>query len=182
MKVDTLSKSFGEKKLFTSLSFEVKRGEIIAITGESGSGKTTLFRIISGLDRDFSGKVEETGKISYDFQEPRLLPWYTALKNASVAESETGKGEKILRELGLSDSLNKKPSELSGGMQKRVALARSLAAQFDTLLLDEPFEGLDGAAAKNAMEVIRRYTKNGSVLLITHDIALAGELDGNVKI
>ncbi len=181
MKISELSKAFGGKVLFSSLSFDFPAG-ITAISGASGSGKTTLLRIIAGLEKADSGDAVGAGKIGYCFQEPRLLPWKTALENAAIAEREAGLAEKILCELGLREDLGLMPRELSGGMQKRVALARALASDYDTLLLDEPFTGLDAEAAENAMKIVNKYSENKCVLLVSHDEETVGKADRVLKI
>lgn len=168
MKLTNISKAFGEKVLFSGLTYDIPEG-ITAVKGASGSGKTTLLRMIAGLEKADIGEVSGKGKISFCFQEPRLFPWLSAKDNAAVAEKEKGLSEKLLRELGLGDDLDLMPSELSGGMQKRVSLARALSASFDTLLLDEPFAGLDADAAENAMRVVRKYTGGKCVLIVSHD-------------
>ena len=155
MKVQNLYKSFGEKQVLKGLSFEAGTG-ITGISAPSGKGKSTLAKIISGIEKPDSGTVSDVGKVSYDFQEPRLLPWKSAQKNAEIAQKAPGIAKKILTELGLGNDLSLMPDELSGGMQKRVSLARALAADFDTLLLDEPFSGFDSALRETALEVIKK--------------------------
>ena len=168
MKVEGLYKAYGDKKVLDGLSFTASAG-ITGIFGPSGIGKTTLLRIIAGLEKPDCGKISDVGKISFCFQEPRLLPWKSALENASIAERKQGLAREILVSLGLGDDLALHPGELSGGMQKRVALSRSLAARFDTLLLDEPFAGLDNDAAEKAFEAVRQYADGKCVLLVSHD-------------
>ena len=181
MKISNLSKAFGGKVLFSSLSFDFPVG-VTFVSGASGSGKTTLLRMIAGFEKPDGGEISGAGKIGYCFQEPRLLPWKTALENAAIAEREAGLAEKILCELGLCADLGLLPAELSGGMQKRVALARALASDFDTLLLDEPFAGLDTEAAENAMNIVHKYADNMCVLLVSHDEETAESARAVLKI
>lgn len=168
MRIESLSKSYGEKRVLDNFSLSVSDG-IYAICGPSGCGKTTLLRIICGLEKADSGSVTDTNRISVSFQEARLLPWIRVSENVSVCERTGGLGVKILNELGLGDALSKSPSELSGGMKRRVSIARALCKDFDTLLLDEPFSELDEKTAEEVFNVIEKYTKGKTVLIITHD-------------
>src|SRR5690606_10658313 len=130
-------------------------GEIIGLLGTSGCGKSTLLRAISGLDGNYDGEIRLNGELvdgvqesaGFIFQEPRLFPWLTVLENATFGLSgKTGgkekKGREILRKVGLGDSENLYPKELSGGMAQRVAIARALVTSLEVLLLDEPFSAL----------------------------------------
>ncbi len=180
IKIDSLSHRFGDDFLFRELSVELEDG-IHALIGKSGSGKTTLLRIIAGLLEPTEGKVTYDGGISVSFQENRLFPWYTAQKNvAIVSDKETA--ESLLTELGLEDALNKHPSELSGGMKRRVSLARALGAPSKVVLLDEPFAGLDDSTAAQTLEVIRKHTGGKVVLISTHNLAIAEMLDSTIEI
>ncbi len=181
LKITDLSKSFGEKNVLQGFNAEFGVG-IHGISAPSGTGKTTLFRIIAGLESADSGDIAGAGKISVDFQEPRLLPWLTAEKNAAIAEKELGLAKKILCELGLKNELNVLPAQLSGGMQRRVALTRALACRFDTLLLDEPFTGLDTECTERALLAVRRYSAEKCVLLVTHDDSTLSKLDSVITL
>lgn len=176
LEIKHLSKNFGEKVVLKDFSAAFGVG-IHGISAPSGTGKTTLLRIIAELEGADSGEVIGAGKVSVDFQEPRLLPWHSAVKNAAIAERKNGLAAKILCELGLSDELDTLPKKLSGGMQKRVALARALACEFDTLLLDEPFTGLDAECSEKALLTVKRYAKEKCVLLVTHDEKMLSLLD-----
>ena len=140
MRAENITKRFGEKLVLDNISCIFDDG-IFCVTGPSGCGKTTLLRIIAGLEIPDSGVVSETGKISVMFQEDRLFPWMTAVGNAS-AGSDSASAEKALRAMGLEQSFRDFPETMSGGMRRRVALARAVAAGGDLLLLDEPFNGL----------------------------------------
>ena len=114
-----------------------------AITGRSGRGKTTLLYLIAGLYEPDRGSIQRNGEtISMVFQEDRLLPWETAAQNAAIASTREI-AAKLLTELGLGAELDKYPRELSGGMKRRVSIARALAAKADVYIMDEPFKGLD---------------------------------------
>ncbi len=180
IKTDNLSHSFGENQLFTNLTFEIGDG-IYALMGPSGSGKTTLLRLIAGLTTIQIGNIIVDKPISVSFQENRLFPWYSIQKNVALV-SGNDQAITILNKLGLSDSLSKKPAELSGGMKRRVSLARALTAPSETVLLDEPFAGLDDETAEITLNVIREYSKNKTVLISTHNSALAEKLDGIIRI
>ena len=176
LKIKHLSKCFGEKFVLKDFSAAFDVG-IHGISAPSGSGKTTLLRIIAGLEDADSGEITGGGKISMDFQEPRLLPWLSTEKNAAISERKNGLASEILCELGLSDERDKLPKKLSGGMQNRVALARALSCEFDTLLLDEPFTGLDAECSEKALLTVKRYAKEKCVLLVTHDKKTLSMLD-----
>ena len=134
LKIDNLSKSFGKKDIFKNFSYEFSSTGIYLITGDSGVGKTTLLRIISGLDKTFTGQISNGGisNVSCVFQEYRLFPHLTAVENVMTAvndedESTLQKAKALLSELAFSDEDMKLfPSELSGGMKQRVSLARAL--------------------------------------------------------
>ena len=176
LEINKIYKSFGSKIIFEDFSCSFENG-ISGISAPSGHGKTTLIRMIAGLDSPDRGEITGAGTVSVDFQEPRLFPWLSAEKNASVAESTQGLGAEILGELGLGSEKKTPPRKLSGGMQKRVSLARALAADFDTLLLDEPFTGLDEQSAEAAFEAVARRSRGKRVIIATHDAALLSRLD-----
>ena len=175
MKITNLSKRFGKKILFNKFNLTVDESGIVAIKGESGCGKTTLMRIIAGLDKRYSGKIEygNIKKISYVFQEPRLLPSCTALENVSLPLGNTEEAKETatlwLTKFGLEGDLNTYPDELSGGMKMRVALARAFAYDGDILLLDEAFNGIDADRTKVIMDMVIEYAKTKPCIVITHN-------------
>ena len=188
LKILNLNKSFVEKTIFNDFSFNFPKTGKCIITGSSGIGKTTLLRIISGLDLDFSGKIENggIGNVSYMFQEYRLFPMLSALKNVVAVTDETAEDEaaaaKLLLRLGLSDNdLKKKPAELSGGMKQRVAFARAVTAQKPILILDEPTKELDDATAKILGEIINEEAAKRLVIVVTHD-DISDILDNSITI
>ena len=164
--------SYGEQEILRDISLRLDCGERMAITGPSGCGKTTLLRIADSLLTASCGSVSNDFKrTAIMFQEPRLLPWLTAKENVSLVLNDADAHNSAIEWLtrfGLQDDLNKKPHELSGGMQQRVALARTMAYNGDLLLLDEPFKALDEETKNSAIRTLSEYT-NAAIILVTHD-------------
>ena len=172
--VENLCKSFGEKTVLFGFSARFESNKTSCVMGPSGCGKTTLLNILMGLEAAGSGVI--TGldglKKSAVFQEDRLCENLSAGANVRlVCPQSTAKkrSAELLAALGLESSINCPAHDLSGGMKRRVALARALAAEYDVLFLDEPFKGLDGETKQNAIDVLRRYSKGKTVILVTHD-------------
>jgi NitT/TauT family transport system ATP-binding protein len=158
----------------------VLRPGITALMGPSGIGKTTLVRILAGLERPDSGEISlpPDARISAVFQEDRLLEERTAGENLRFAlGGNAGAAMELLHELGVSAPDDLPVREYSGGMKRRVVLARALGASFDLLLLDEPFAGLDAENRRRAADCIRRCSAGRPVLLVTHDDPRADGLD-----
>ncbi len=174
LKLRNIYKSFGDKHIFKDFSYDFKKHGIVCITGASGRGKTTLLRIISGLEKADSGKVIKNGVISFLFQEDRLLPWLSACENITCvmrgkSADKTKTAKELLYHVGLAGNENEYPRNLSGGMKRRVAFARALALSPDILLLDEPFTGLDNDTRTVLARMIRAFSKEHLVLMVTHD-------------
>ncbi len=167
MKFEISSKSFDGHKVLGPISLELRGGEITALLGPSGIGKSTLLRLIAGLDQDDAGKVQQALKIGFVFQEPRLLPWKTALQNVELAGAENG----LLGALGVEQAASLYPRQLSLGMARRVSIARALAAKPQLLILDEPFASLDEESASISRKVISKVAQDADIatLLVTHD-------------
>ena len=165
----TFSYKASRKEVLSNLSFNIRDGEHVWLNGPSGKGKTTVLRLITGLEKPRRGevKVKEGAVLSVVFQEDRLIPFVCVEKNISLFSSED-KASLLLRELGLENCGGMMPDELSGGMKRRVALARALSKPFDLLILDEPLNGLDAEAAQKTIEVIKRYTENKTLVLVSH--------------
>ena len=204
LRVEGLKKVFrsgtADLVLFENLSFQVKKGEMLAIVGESGAGKSTLLHIVGALDRASEGDVyfanlklrslsdDEAAEfrnreIGFVWQFHYLLPEFTALENVgmplilrgcrrSEAESEASKW---LREVGLSERADHLSGELSGGEQQRVALARALVTQPKLLLADEPTGDLDNRTAESVFELIARLHADYQLtsLIVSHNLAFA---------
>lgn len=162
--------AYGEKAVLKDFSFTAKEGVSTAILGPSGYGKTTLLGLASGFLKPQSGKIVpfEHEKFSFVFQEDRLLPWFTALENLTAVNIEKSRAMEYLEKVGLSDSAEKYPDELSGGMCRRLAIARALAFGGDVFFFDEPLRGLDIKTSAEILELIRTETAGKTALIITH--------------
>lgn len=171
LELKDVSLSFGALEVLRGASLTLGQGERIAITGPSGCGKTSLLHVIAGLLHPDSGLVRNRAtRTACVFQEPRLLPWLSAEENVSIVMPHGTQGQDalmLLKKLGLADSAEKHPCELSGGMQQRAALARALAYAPDLLLLDEPFRALDAASKALAIDAVNERA-DCAVILVTH--------------
>ena len=180
---------FENKTVLENLNLKFSKGKKYAIMGESGCGKTTILNAISGLIKPQNGKIvlSEECKIAYVFQESRLFDWFTALENVTTVidlpkkEAEE-KAKKILSDLGLEDSFDLYPSELSGGMKQRVSIARAIAYEPSLLLLDEPFGALDEEIKQKVSTYVFDYMKGKTVIMVTHDASDATFADEIIKI
>jgi nitrate/nitrite transport system ATP-binding protein len=191
LKVEGLSKAFvAAKPVFADVSFSIDKGEFVCIIGHSGCGKTTVLNVLAGLDTATSGHVfmdhREIGGPGLErgvvFQSHALMPWLTVRKNIAFAvvsrwpdwsaAQVQAQVEKFVAMVGLSGAIDKKPSQLSGGMKQRVGIARAFAIQPKMLLLDEPFGALDaltrGTIQDELMSIVRETHQ--TVFMITHDV------------
>ena len=173
LELKEISLSFGGHAVLSNCSLHLAPGERIALMGPSGCGKTTLLRTALSLQQPDSGTVVcRAHKPAAVFQEPRLLPWLTALENVNLVLSDTPDtlpaAHAWLERMELADSALLYPTELSGGMQQRVSLARALTCKPDLLVLDEPFKGLDTALNDRILEVLKKALDGASLLLATH--------------
>ena len=168
-----LCKAFDGKAVISNLSFHLEPGVHYCLMGPSGCGKTTLLNLLMGLLKPDSGSIRTKDglRISAVFQEDRLLKQMTAQANIALVNPAAAKeADLLLKELGIApESLPQPVSAYSGGMKRRVALARALLADFDILFLDEPYKGLDEDTRANVMRIVSRYTKGKTVVLVTHD-------------
>lgn len=182
IKINNISLSFGEKRVFDNFSLTIGDNDRIWLYGKSGSGKTTLTRLIFGFLKPQSGSIEidENLKPSAVFQENRLLLFKSALDNVLLVTKDKKKAVDVLSKLGLKDEINSPVKNFSGGMQRKVALARALCADFDYLVLDEPFTGMDDQSIKTAAELILCIAQNKPIILITHN-SFEAELLGAQK-
>jgi len=175
LKIENLTFSYGKTKVLQNFDLSLAPGELLSVMGPSGCGKSTLLHLIAGLRRPSGGTLSVNAKqVSYVFQEPRLFPWLTVRENlAAVLPDPKQSADRIaeaLARVGLSDAAKLYPSELSGGMKIRVALARALVFGGDLFLLDEPFSALDEELRTRLTRDLRDYFKqNGiSAILVTH--------------
>lgn len=185
IKIENLSKKYKNKIIFEKVNLEIKENKVTAIMGKSGIGKTTLVKILMGLEMQDEGTIKglENKKISVVFQEDRLCENLSSLVNVSLVCDKKIKNSEIERELieiGLEESIKKVVKELSGGMKRRVAIVRSLMVNFDLLILDEPFKGLDKETKIKVLEYLKRKIENKTVILITHDIEEAKLLNSDI--
>ena len=173
LKIQHLTKQFGAVPLFTGLCMEVDAPAVL--WAPSGWGKTTLLRILMGLDTPTAGRVRGVGRAAAVFQEDRLCPQLTALQNVTLVlpGSEKQYKEQIeanFQQLGMdAAALTLPAARLSGGQKRRTALLRALWAPSDTLLLDEPFTGMDPDTLAAAAALLRTRCGTEPVLLATHD-------------
>lgn len=181
----------GETEAIRDLSFGIEQGEFAAIIGPSGCGKTTILSLAAGLIRPSAGKVERDNvEFGYMLQHDALFPWRTVERNIFLPLEVKGRNTPEMRanaialaeKYGLKDFLRKKPTQLSGGMRQRVALIRTLAAQPDILLLDEPFSALDYQTRLEVCDDVQGIIKgeHKTAILVTHDISEAIALSDKV--
>ena len=173
LELENISLSFGAHSVLNNFSLRLSAGERIALTGPSGCGKTSLLRIIAGLQKPDSGTVNAgTDKISYMFQEVRLLPWLTAAENVNLVLSDSAetlpRAAEWLEKFGMKEAADKYPAQLSGGMQQRTALARTLAAPAELMLLDEPFKAMDEELRTKVIQTVDENCR-AALILVTHD-------------
>jgi len=164
------------------IQLDVTPGEFVAIVGPSGAGKSTLLNMVAGLDKDFEGEItvdnaplhatQPLKQIGFMFQESRLMPWMTVLDNLLLVlgKEQEDKARELLRQVHLTDIENHFPGQLSGGMQRRVALARAFSVEPDLLLMDEPFMSLDAPTAEYLRGLLMDLWSDTKpmVLFVTH--------------
>jgi len=173
---------YGEKTVLDDLSVSFPLGEVTSVMAPSGWGKTTLLYVLAGLIKPESGRVEGVPqKPAFLFQEDRLCPEFSALSNVRMVTGKNLSKEEIknhLKELGLEDSIDQKVKTLSGGMKRRVALARAVCYQPEFLLLDEPFKGLDEERKRRTADYILNHMRGKTVICVTHDRDEAERMGG----
>ena len=180
----------GEVVALADVAFAVPAGQLACLIGPSGSGKTTLLSLIAGLDRGFDGEIRRggngAGRLGMVFQTPRLMPWLTARDNVSLAldpaADRAARAEKMLADMQLGAHLDAFPRQLSGGQQRRVALARAFVNDPELLLLDEPFQSLDAPTAQHLRDLMLGLwsRRRPTILFVTHDLREALSLGDRV--
>lgn len=171
IKIDKINKSFGENHVLKDFSADIIENKMNTIMAPSGAGKTTLLRILLGLEMVDSGLISGLSgkKISCVFQEDRLVENLSAYANIKiVCDKSCDEIITVLKMIGLFDAKDQKVSTLSGGMKRRVAIARAIMAESDILILDEPFKGLDDKTKSDVISLILNSTIDKTIILVTH--------------
>lgn len=201
LRITNLYKSFGKLEVLKDISFEMKKGEVVAIIGPSGTGKSTLLRCINYLEKPNSGKIEIGDKV-LDFSNIKkneihelrkhscmVFQQYNLFKNKTVTENITEAliyvqkknkneaneiAEKLLKKVGMYEKKDEYPSRLSGGQQQRVGIARALAVNPDVILFDEPTSALDTELVDEVLNTIKSLAEsNITMIIVTHELEFA---------
>lgn len=195
LEVKDLKKNFGKTKVIKGISFDVQKGEVVAIIGPSGCGKSTLLRCLNMLEKPTSGKIildneDITGKkvdltkirekMGMVFQQFNLFPHLTVLENITVAplnlklltkEEATKKALELLKSIGLEDKKDNYPNELSGGQKQRVAIIRTLMMNPEIILFDEPTSALDPEMVGEVLTLIKTLVdKKNTIIIVSHEM------------
>lgn len=198
LRVNDLCKTFGSggarsNRVLDHVSFEMSGQVFVSMVGPSGCGKSTLLNIVSGVEEHTSGEIAVTtdagapARLGYVFQDARLLPWRSVMQNMMYVQDDKTAAtrqrvEHYLDMVGLTKNADFYPSQLSGGMQQRVGIARAFAVEPDLLLMDEPFSHLDAITARGlraGLQDIWAQSKK-TVLFVTHDVLEAVELSDRI--
>lgn len=205
IKVEKLSKSFGDLKVLDEITEEIHQGEVVSIIGPSGSGKSTFLRCLNLLEKPSSGRVIFEGtditdkkvnidlhrqKIGMVFQHFNVFPHLTVLENITITprlEKKVPKAEieakalGLLKKVGLEEKANEYPRKLLGGQKQRLAIVRALAMDPDVILFDEPTSALDPEMVKEVLEVIKDLAVNGmTIVIVTHEMGFAKQISDRV--
>lgn len=177
IKGEAIRVCYGDKAILDHFSFAWPEGGVTALSGPSGCGKSTLLRVLAGLQSTGGGTLTLPRTVTILFQEDRLLPWRTVRQHITdvLPRERWGESERWLALTELEGESEKRPWALSGGMRRRLALARALACGGNLYLLDEPFTGVDQARAERILARIR--TLGASIILSSHEKAIVGLAD-----
>jgi len=182
--ISGLSKKYGEKTVLENFNAVIPEKKITFIMGPSGCGKTTLINILMGLVEKDGGTITGVPLLkSAVFQEDRLCENFNAVSNVRLVCENKVKNKEIishLERIGLENNISKPVTELSGGMRRRVAVVRAVLAKSDIIFMDEPFKGLDDKTKEGTMQYVADNTKNKTVIIVTHDMAEADFLGGDI--
>ncbi len=179
-----VSKAYGHQIILQDFTLSLPDKGIVCLQGPSGCGKTTLLRLMAGLEQPDHGEIRGTAsqksdgaplKIAMVFQEDRLLPSLSARRNIAIVNKDVDP-DPLMDRLGILEAADKQVHDLSGGMQRRVALARAIAYGGDVYLLDEPFKGLDPDTKKKIMDQFKPLGRHALIVFVTHDAAEAAYL------
>lgn len=175
--LENVSRVFDGREVLRSVNLTLPERGAVCFFGPSGCGKTTLLRLICGLDKPDAGQVHvpQGTRFACHFQEDRLLPWYTAGENLRLTLGDADV-QAWLAKVQLPDAGKLYPDELSGGMRRRISLARALAHKSDVLVLDEPVRELDAATSEKMLELIAQSIGDRLLILVTHDRSQAEKL------
>ncbi|MBS1166303.1 MAG: transporter related [Proteobacteria bacterium] len=192
LRFDQVTWSPGEEPVLETLNLTVSAGQLVVMLGVSGVGKTSVLRLSAGLIKPGSGAVVNGfASTAMVFQEPRLMPWATALSNVAMVLERLDPARRAevaatwLGRLGFGDGdMGKRPEQLSGGMRARVAIARAFATGADLVLMDEPFASLDLGLRRNLQVEVRRLVRQTgvAVLFVTHDLTEAVSLADRIVV
>ena len=184
--ISNITKRFGDKTVLNHFSLSIEKNSVFCLMGPSGCGKTTLVRIMTGLEKADEGTVSgiDLKKIAFVFQEDRLISHLSALSNAILplknTEDNRKRGLEALKMLSLQGEEKKRARNLSGGMARRVAIARAMLHDADIVFMDEPFKGLDRENREKAIEFVKVYAKEKTLIVVTHSALEAEKLGGRV--
>lgn len=181
LEIRDVCKSYGSLKILDNFSLTLPNEGIVCLLGPSGSGKTTLLRLLAGLEKPDSGEIIglENKKIAMVFQEDRLLSSLDVWHNISIV-NETYDVLSLLKDLKLDKVAHKAVGQLSGGMKRRVAVARAIAYEGDITLMDEPFKGLDQETKKEVMNRVKPSDRSKLLIFVTHDFSEATYLADSI--
>lgn len=173
IELKSVSKSYGQTVILQQINLRLPAKGIVGVSGPSGCGKTTLLHLLAGLQMPDHGIISDlsSSEVSMVFQEDRLLPWLSTGDNLNLIINDQVKTNLWLERMQLADKAAEFPEQLSGGMKRRIALARGLAYPSRLLLLDEPFKGLDLKLKRQLYPYLRQDAENRLVILVTHDPA-----------